>query len=80
MVMNRHIVHLHADAGGPKTIKDTPPIAHTNREEVVSVYETVWRCGWKFQRQVNMFFSYGETGFAFFLPAGCVEERIIKYL
>ena len=34
----------------------------------------------KFQRQVNMFFSYGETGFAFFLPAGCVEERIIKCL
>lgn len=34
----------------------------------------------KFRQQVNMFFSYGEMGFAFFLPAGCVEERIIKYL
>jgi len=34
----------------------------------------------KFRQQVNMFFSYGETGFAFFLPAGYVEERIIKCL
>ena len=34
----------------------------------------------KFQRQVNMFSSYGETGFAFFLPHSLPEERIIKYL
>ena len=46
-----------------------------NLETKITIY--------KFTPQVftlTLFFSYGETGFAFFLPAGCVEERIIKYL